>query len=128
MREASYEDEQGRMFKVLLPDGVPDSDAAMGLPIGPPSLETLFDPNRIGTFEELEVNLHNQLFRRNLLTAKDVKLRRSEVLAALISTFKVGVRDIVNLYLPPPEQPAPKPKKEAKPPARRQTGKKNRRR
>jgi len=123
MRRASYEDAKGRMWAVDLPDGVPESDAPMGIPVGPPSLETLFDPERIGTFEELEVALHNQLFRRNLLTAKDVKTRRREVLAALMSTFKVGVRDITRLYQQPPEQPAPQKKKEAKPPMKRQTGK-----
>ena len=122
MKQATYEDAKGRMWAVLLPEGVPDSDASMGIPIGPPSLESLFDPERIGTLQELEVNLHNQLFRRNLLTARDVKLRRTEVLAALISTFKVGVREITRLYAEPTS--APQSKKEVKPPTKRQTGKK----
>jgi len=111
------------MWAVLLPDGVPDSDASMGIPIGPPSLEALFGPERIGEFEELEVRLHNQLFHRNLLTLKDAKLRRKEILAALMSTFKIGVGAIVQLYLNPKEETAPRLKKEAKPPTKRQAGK-----
>lgn len=124
MRRANYEDEKGRMWAVLLPDGVPDSDASMGIPIGPPSLESLFDSERIGSPEEIEIQLHNQLFYRNLLTVKDAKLRRKEILAALMATFKVGAGAIVQLYLNPPEQSAPQSKKEAKPPTKRQTGRK----
>lgn len=115
MRQVSYEDDKGRLWMVSLPDNVPDSDASMGIPIGPPPLESL------GLPEDIEVALHNQLFHRGLLTAKDLKKRRGEIISALIHSLSVTGRAIMQLYLDPPE-------KEAEPPAKRQTGKSTRKR
>ena len=92
MKEATYEDAKGRFWRVLLPDHAPDSDASMGIPIGPPSLDSLELP------EEQAVRLHNQLYHRRLFTEQDLKRRRHDVTAALFATFKIDAQKIVNLY------------------------------
>lgn len=93
MKQTQYTDEKGRCHAVMLPDGVPDEDAAKGLPLGPPSLESL------GLPEELEIRLHNQLFSRHLFTAKDVRARRIDVLGSLMGAFKLDAEKIVQVYL-----------------------------
>jgi len=93
MRQVSYEDIKGRLWMVSLPDGMPDNDASMGIPIGPPSLEPL------GLPEEVEVRIHNQLFHRRLFTLRDIKMRRRDVFGALQAALKVDTQSIVNLYM-----------------------------
>ena len=92
MREASYTDDEGRRWVVRLPDGAPDSDAPLGIPLGPPSLESL------GLPLEFEVRLHNQLCARRLFTFRDMKTRRTEILGALQAAFKVDIVAIAALY------------------------------
>ncbi len=96
MKEAKYTDAAGRQWAVLLPDGMPDGDATLGIPLGPPSMGPL------GLPEEVEVRLHNQLFARRLFSAKDVRARRIEVFAALQAAFAIDMQRIVALYLAPP--------------------------
>ena len=98
-----------------MPDGLPDSDANMGLPIGPPDLAPLGFP------EEVEVRLHNQLFARRLLTAPDVLRHRKEVFAALQAAFRVDTDRIVALYLESEAAKADNQNDEP-PPGRRRTG------
>ena len=92
MREASYTDTEGRQWAVLLPDGVPDSDAALGIPLGPPSLESL------GLPLEFEVRLHNQLYVRRLFTFRDMKTRRMEIMGALQAALRVDIVAITAIY------------------------------
>ncbi len=91
-RRVTYTDDAGRRWTVLLPDDKPDSDAPMGIPVGPPSLESLELP------EELEVRLHNALHDRGLLTARDIKVRRSHLTGALQSAFRVDIVRVAALY------------------------------
>jgi len=93
VREASYQDADGRWWMVNLPDGVPDADARMGIPIGPPPLGKLRLPL------ETEVRLHNQLFSRRIFRAKDAMNKRHEVFAALQSAYKTDTSAIVDLYI-----------------------------
>ncbi len=110
MREASYTDEEGRQWAVTLPDDAPESDAALGFPLGPPSLEPL------GLPLDVEVRMHNQLFGRRLFTRRDVKGRRMEILGAVQAALKVDVVAIANLYLEPAAVPEQSKKtKQAKP-------------
>lgn len=95
MKQAVYKDEAGRQWAVLLPDEAPESDAALGVPLGPPSLESLNLP------EEVEVRLHNQLFARRLFAPIDVKRRRQDVFAALQAALSLDVERVVQLYLAP---------------------------
>lgn len=91
-RVTSFTDVDGRKWAVTLPDDAPDSDAPLGLLLGPPSLETL------GLPLEAEVRLHNELFARRLWTLADVTRRRMDILGALQSAFKVDIGKIVELY------------------------------
>jgi len=77
---------------VLLPEGAPDSDASMGVPIGPPSLAPL------GLPVEIEVLLHNQLFDRGLIRERDLRRRMPDLAAALMAALRVNVHRIAGLY------------------------------
>jgi hypothetical protein len=92
MREATYTDKKGRKFQVWLPDEASDKDAAMGIPIGPPSLESL------GLPLELEVKLHNELYARKLWRSRDVKQRRHDIVTAIQAVLRLDVQKIVDLY------------------------------
>lgn len=92
MREAVKEDEKGRKWLVLIPDTAPDSEAQMGIVVGPPSLDSLRLP------EHIAIKLHNGLFDRGLFREQDVKQRRQEVVSALLHAIGADVRRVVNLY------------------------------
>lgn len=94
LKEVDWVDEEGRIWRTLIPQSVSDSEAQRGVPIGPPSLEDLELPLT------LEVRLHNQLHARRLFTIKDVKARRRDVVGALLAVFKIDAQRIVGLYLP----------------------------
>ena len=93
MRETSYTDSKGRHQAVSLPEGLPDSAASLGLPVGPPCLESL------GLPQEVEVRLHNQLFARRIFTAREAQARRQDVFAALQASYKVDAQRIIQVYL-----------------------------
>ena len=93
MNQSSYVDEEGRYHAVLLPNGTGEDDAARGLPLGPPSLESL------GLPQDIEVRLHNELFARRLFTGKDVRKRRIDVFGALQAALKVDIEKVVQIYL-----------------------------
>ena len=123
MREASYTDDEGRQWAVQLPDGVPESDAEMGIPLGPPSLAPL------GLPLEFEVKLHNQLFGRRLFTHRDVKARRMDILGALQAALKVDIVAIAHLYantVPEAVSAQPKPTEKIDAPKRGQRRKRRR--
>lgn len=92
MRSATYEDEKGRKWLVKIPETAPDSDASMGIVVGPPSLDSL------GLPEHIAIKLHNGLFDRDLFTEQDVKQRKQEVIAALLHAIGADVRRVMNLY------------------------------
>lgn len=93
MRETSYIDEDGRQWMVSLPDDSPNSDANLGIPIGPPSLKDL------GLPKYLEILLHNALFIRKIWTSDDIKHRRAEVIDAVKSVYKTDAEKIYVHYL-----------------------------
>ena len=95
MRQSQYIDSKGRFHSVLLPDGLLDSDASMGISLGPPSLQSL------GLPEETEIALHNQLFSRGIFTLQDAKRRRQDVMGAIQGALKLDVERILELYLIP---------------------------
>ena len=93
MKTLVYTDSKTRKTWVNLPDNAPDSHASKGIPIGPPSLSSLNLP------VDIEVRLHNELFNRGILTAKDARRRQVEIFAALQSALRVDTTRIQNLYL-----------------------------
>lgn len=101
MRQVTHVDDAGRKWDVMLPDGAPISDAAMGLHVGPPPVDEL------GLPEPWATRLHNELHARNVFTVRDAETRRQDILAAIIATFKIDVQQIVDIYravagTPPP--------------------------
>jgi hypothetical protein len=76
---------------VLVPEGQ-QSEAHMGIPVGPPDVSSL------GLPQDVAVALHNQLFHRGLLTPKDLRGRAPEVFASLQAALKVNTAAIVSLY------------------------------
>ncbi len=91
MKEVEYKDEEGRKFRVTIPEGFEDSPE-YGIRIGPPDLEGL------GLSIDYEVRLNNQLFDRKLFTPADVRHRPAEIRAALMAVLKLDVLKILALY------------------------------
>lgn len=92
MRRVDWLDDAGRWHASGLPHGVPDSEAAIGVPLGPPDLAPLELPLAV------EVRLHNALFRRELLTAGDIRNNLQAVQSALSAALRVDVHTIAALY------------------------------
>lgn len=93
MRRSDYQDQEGRRWAVWLPEGVPDHDAHLGIPIGPPSLDALDLPLRVA------VRMHNELYARRLFTGQDVRRNPEAIAQAVRAAYKVDTADILNLYL-----------------------------
>lgn len=91
-RETSYKDRDGRWWQVLVPSETPDSEAHLGIPVGPPSLETL------GLPERYSIALHNELFHRKIFTEREARRRASDIASAIRSAFSVDVQEIISLY------------------------------
>lgn len=92
MREVSYEDTEGRRWMVLLPAGVPDSQAHYGLPVGPPPVDAL------GLPPDIAVRLHNQLFERRIFTARQARADVPGLLAAIRSALRLSAEGVIALY------------------------------
>lgn len=82
----------GRKYKAQVPDNAPKHLWQAGIIIGPPDLSSL------GLPKPIETRLHNELWARNLITARDVKKRVQDVHGALQSALKVDAGTIVSLY------------------------------
>ncbi len=92
MREVDYQDTEGRWWRVWLPDDAPDSEAPIGIPVGPPPLTSLNLPLA------LEVRLHNELFARGILTSEDARRSLNGIAQAWRAAVKVDTMEIANLY------------------------------
>lgn len=86
---AEYTDETGRQWITLVPAGQ-EENAAIGIPLGPP------DTRILGLPEETDIRLNNQLFRRGLITKRDI--RGQDLFAALQAVLRVDMVTLVNLY------------------------------
>ncbi len=86
-----YEDEDGRMWAVLVPEGH-EAEASMGIPLGPP------DSTSLGLPRETAIRLHNQLFSRGLFTRRDLRGRTREVFAAIQAAYKADVAAVTGLF------------------------------
>lgn len=75
-----------------MPDRRPDSDASVGIPLGPPPLTDL------GLPLDVEVRLHNQLFDRHLLREADVRQRPGEVVSAVAAAYRVDATRVIGIY------------------------------
>lgn len=101
LRELDHVDTEGRRFRVMLPEGVPDTEAGIGINLGPPDLTPLNLPLSV------EVRLNNELHARRLFRAPDVARRRQDVVGALMAALSLDAGRIVDLYALTPDAPAP---------------------
>ena len=85
-------DREGRRFRVLLPEGVPDTEADKGVRIGPPDLDTLGLPLTV------EIRLNHELFARGLFREVDIRRRPQDVVGALMAALAVDAGRIRDLY------------------------------
>jgi len=93
MREVTYTDSRGRMFKVEIPNDEPDDMAQFGILIGPPDCLDLLDYP-----EQFTTRLHNELFHRRLYTLEDINHRRVDAQAAIQSALRVDTENIIRAY------------------------------
>lgn len=92
MKRVTAVDGYGRWTAVLLPDDAPASDAYMGIPQGPPSLDGLHLP------EEVQTRLHNELFARGIFSLRDAVAGRQNLIGALMSALRLDVERITDIY------------------------------
>lgn len=92
MREVTFNDGDGCRYKTLIPDEAPDTEAEMGIRVGPPELDSLELP------ASLLVRLNNQLFDRGLFTKKDIRRRMPELQAALQAALSVDAQRLQAIY------------------------------
>lgn len=96
LRQVSYTDELGRRWVTRIPSGAPDSEASIGIPVGPPPLDEL------GLPDELQTALHNQLVDRGILTSADVRRKGlQELHSALMAALKLDANRIAALFSAP---------------------------
>ncbi|KKM90673.1 hypothetical protein LCGC14_1236270 [marine sediment metagenome] len=93
MREVDYQDERGRKYRVRLPDGVPDSDADKGVPIGPPDVV-----DELGLPDIFATRLHNALFQHGLWNVNIVRKRPKILFSILQQTLKVDVQLLMEAF------------------------------
>lgn len=93
MRELDYTDGEGRRWRVALPDGAPDEEAAQGIIVGPPPVA-----DALGIAEPWATRLHNELHRRGLYRLVDVRRRPGDVQGALQAMLKLDAQAIMTQY------------------------------
>jgi len=87
-----YRDKEGRLWRRGLPEGTPASQAASGVPLGPPSLSSL------GLPLEIEVALHNQLYSREIFNERDAQQNVDQIRSALKAALATDVVRIIGIY------------------------------
>ena len=92
-RDVTYEDEDGRVFSVLLPPNAPDSQARSGILLGP-----LLDLAELGLPLATEIRLHNALQSRGVLTYEDARRSPELVQSALMAALKMDARRVIESY------------------------------
>jgi hypothetical protein len=93
MKRVTYEDEKGRKYLVKLDDDVPDEEAHLGIPIGPPNIV-----DELGWPEPFATRLHNILYDRKLWSIKEVNRQRNALEGALKAALRVDITTLHNAY------------------------------
>ena len=94
MKDIDYQDESGRWWRVRVPDDCPVELYASGIPVGPPSLDSLEDMP-----EATKVRLHNELFHRGILTRRDALRFGKEIFAALQAAYRTDMQRIQTVFM-----------------------------
>lgn len=92
LRHAFWTDQDGRIWRTVIPEDAPEHEARKGVPAGPPSLLPL------GLPMDVEVRLHNELVARKVFTYDDARRRRADVSNAIVSALKVDTSRVIDLY------------------------------
>jgi hypothetical protein len=87
MRYLTYEDENGKKWRVAVRDNDPDTFAKFGVPAGPPDIELI-------DWDALKMQVHDVLFKMGVYTRKD--LQGSGV--GLVAALNVFKRHLIALY------------------------------
>ena len=93
MKNVEYKDERGRKFLVRLGDDVPDEDAHMGIPIGPPDIA-----DSLGYPEPFATKLHNILYDRKLWSLKEVNKQKNCLKGVIQAALQIDVHTLHNAY------------------------------
>ncbi len=91
--DATYEDLEGRVFSVLLPPGVPASEARSGVLLGPQ-----LDLSELGLPREIVTRLHNALQSRGVFTYEDARRSPNLVQSAVLAAIKLDARRVIESY------------------------------
>ena len=94
MKKVTYTDERGRKYLVKLADETDDSEAHMGIPIGPPDIA-----DALGLPEPFATRLHNILFDRQLWSIKEVTKQKNCLVGALQAALQIDVHTLHNAYV-----------------------------
>jgi hypothetical protein len=89
LRPVEYKDLDGRLSLRLVPLDAPDSEAAVGIVVGPPPLDALELP------EKLAIRLQNEFFHRGLFTEQDIKRRRNDAVAAIMAACRLDIETLL---------------------------------
>ena len=93
MKQADWTDGRGRKYRVILPDEANETEAPMGIPLGPPdAVDFLELPEPFAT------RLHNTLHERGLYRARDIRKNPQAIFGALQSALKVDVHLLMQAY------------------------------
>lgn len=93
MKQAHWSDERGRQYRVMLPDDASETEAPMGIPLGPPdAVDFLELPEPFAT------RLHNNLYDRGLYRASDVRKNPQALFGALQSALRVDIHLLMQAY------------------------------
>lgn len=105
MKDVDYTDDDGRLFRVRVPDDCPEHMWRAGIPLGPPDLDSQLAER--GWPESARIRLHNQLHQRGLFTLKEALRNIAGLEAALKAALKTDVQTLQALYYEehgPPER------------------------
>jgi hypothetical protein len=87
-------DQRGRMYRSVIPDGAPDSEAPLGMILGPPDVA-----DYVGLPEPIATRLHNILHKKGLFSMKEVKRDSNALFSALQLALRVDVHMLMDAYV-----------------------------
>lgn len=96
MRDVDYTAEDGRIWRVRVPDDCPADMISAGIPVGPPDLDSRLAER--GWPLETRIRLHNELHTRGLLTLKDVLRRPADLEGTLKSVLRTDMQTLQTWY------------------------------
>ena len=94
MRALNYTNDNGRTYRVNLPDDAPDEDAPMGIPVGPPDVV-----DYLGLPEPLATRLHNLLHEKELWDVAALRKRPQALMSIWQAALKMDVNRLHQAFI-----------------------------